>query len=424
VRRVDVAVVGGGPAGALAAHALAERGASVVVLDRARFPRDKPCGGGLTERAVRLLPFAIDPVVEDRVARVVFRLGYETSFQRRAKEPLVLMTRRRRLDAFLAERAAAAGADFRDGVRARSIEQDGRGVVVRTDAGDVSAALAIGADGANGISAAALGGPARRAYCVALEGNVSDETTPIDVHRGRIVLELGVVPGGYAWIFPKADHVNVGVAAWEREGPSLRRHLARLLAAHGIPADAVRDLRGHRLPLRAPRAPLVGERVLLAGDAAGLVDPLSGDGLYEAALSAREAAATAGCFLEGSVTSLRGYERALLARTGPLCAASWEWKHAYDRFPRLSFGITRLPFAWPVIQALLRGELVDPSASRGLGAVPIALLGLLGRAAHAPGAAYRREASRCSVAASTRARAAEVRRRASRAPSASGARRA
>ena len=397
--RVDVAVVGAGPAGALAAHALAERGASVALLDRARFPRDKPCGGGLTQRALRLLPFSVDPVVEDRVRRIDFRLRYGSSFHRCAEEPLVLMTQRRRLDAFLVERAVAAGAELRDGVKASRVETDDSGVTVRTDAGDVRAVLAIGADGANGISVAALGSPVQRTYCIAFEGNVPNGTASGDRHRGRLVLELGVVPGGYAWIFPKADHVNVGVAGWEREGPNLRRHLGRLLEAHGIPAETVVGLRGHRLPLREPHAPLAGSRVLLVGDAAGLVDPLSGDGIYEAALSAREAAATAGRFLDGTVASLDGYGPALLARAGPLCAASWEWKHAFDRFARLSFGITRLPFAWPIIQALLRGDLVDPAASRGLNALPIFLLGVLGRAAKAPGGTYRREAARARATA-------------------------
>jgi flavin-dependent dehydrogenase len=217
-------------------------------------------------------------------------------------------------------------------------------------------------------------------------------------HRGRIVLELGVVPGGYAWIFPKGDHVNVGVAGWDGEGPRLRQHLGRLLAAHGITSDAVAGLRGHRLPLRAPGSPLAGNRILLVGDAAGLVDPLSGDGIYEAVISA-DAAATAGAsYLEGSAAALDAYAREVLTRLGPLCAASWEWKHAFDRFPRLSFGITRLPLAWSVIQELLRGQLVDPSASHGPRTLPILALSLLGRAASAPGAAYRREAARAASA--------------------------
>jgi geranylgeranyl reductase family protein len=389
----DVAVVGAGPAGALSAYLLAERGASVILLDRARFPRDKACGGGLTERAVSLFPFPVDPVVEDRIRSVDFRLGYGWSFHRHADRPLVLMTRRRRLDTFLVERAVRAGAELREGVKASRVEPDGAGVVVRTESGDVHAALAIGADGANGVSATAFTRPPPRTYCVALEGNVPHRTacSARHRHRGRIVLELGVVPGGYAWIFPKSDHLNVGVAGWHVEAPNLRRHLRRILEAHGLSTDAVVGLRGHRLPMRAPHAPLAGKRMLLVGDAAGLVDPLSGDGIYEAALSAHEAASAAGRFLDGSARSLEGYDAALLTRTAPLCAASWEWKHAFDRFPRLSFGITRLPFAWPVIQGVLRGELADPAASRGLHAIPIVLLRLLGRAARAPSASYRRE---------------------------------
>jgi flavin-dependent dehydrogenase len=339
----------------------------------------------------------VDPVVEDRIGRVDFRLAYGPSFHRLADEPLVFMTQRRRLDSFLLEQAVAVGAELRESVKASRIEPEGSGVVVRTDRGDVRAWLAIGADGANGVSAAAVERPVRRTYCVAFEGNVPYETAG-ERHRGRMVLELGVVPGGYAWIFPKADHVNVGVAGWDGEGARLRRHLGRLLDAHGIPPDAVAGLRGHRLPMRAVDAPLAGNGVLLVGDAAGLVDPLSGDGIYEAAASADVAATVAAQYLEGSAATVDGYASDLLARLGPLCAASWEWKHAFDRFPRLSFGITRLPFAWPVIQALLRGQLVDPAASRGVSSLPVLALSVLGRAAKAPGGAYRREAARALTA--------------------------
>jgi hypothetical protein len=144
--RYDVIVVGAGPAGSTTAYRLARAGARVCLLDRARFPRDKPCGGGLTLRAVRELPFSVEPVVEDRVDTLELGLRYARRWSSRAEGPLVLMTQRRRLDAFLAERAAAAGAEFRDGVKVT--EADPAGAV--TVGGErLEAEVVVGADGAS-----------------------------------------------------------------------------------------------------------------------------------------------------------------------------------------------------------------------------------------------------------------------------------
>src|SRR2546421_7976138 len=111
----DVAIAGAGPAGSTAAHRLASEGARVLLVDRATFPRDKPCGGGVTGRAARLLPFALDPVVEDVVEILDCRLHYRRRFERKARAPLALMTQRHRLDHLLLQKAAEAGAAGRDG---------------------------------------------------------------------------------------------------------------------------------------------------------------------------------------------------------------------------------------------------------------------------------------------------------------------
>src|SRR5437764_13362112 len=105
----DVAILGAGPAGSTAAYRLASAGASVLLLDRAAFPRDKPCGGGVTGRAARLLPFSIEPVVEDVVHRIDCRLHYTTRFERHARIPLAYTTQRKRLDHFLLQKAAEVG---------------------------------------------------------------------------------------------------------------------------------------------------------------------------------------------------------------------------------------------------------------------------------------------------------------------------
>ena len=112
IERYDVLIVGAGPAGSATAIHLARGGARVLLADRARFPRDKPCGGGVTGRALRQAPCAIDPVVEHVVDTFELRLDYRRSFERECGEPLILMTQRRRLDAYLAEQAAAAGAEL------------------------------------------------------------------------------------------------------------------------------------------------------------------------------------------------------------------------------------------------------------------------------------------------------------------------
>ena len=108
-------------------------------------------------------------------------------------------------------------------------------------------------------------------------------------YDGRLALELGVVPGGYGWVFPKGDHANFGVGGWEEEGPRLRAHLRRLCEAHGASYDDLEELRGYRLPLREPGSTLARGRALLVGDAAGLIDPVSGDGMFEGFLSSQYA---------------------------------------------------------------------------------------------------------------------------------------
>ncbi len=374
MERFDAIVVGAGPAGSTAALRLARGGARVLLCDRERFPRDKPCGGGLTERAVKQLPVSVEPVVEEVVDRFELGFRYGTRFERGGKRPLVLMTQRRRLDAHLAEEAARAGADFRDGLRAKALEPGEREATARFDGTAATAPVVIGADGVNGLTARALGYGDRR-HGVALEGNVSYVHAREDRWSGRAVVDLGAVPGGYAWVFPKGDHVNVGVGGWRSEGPRLRKHLARACAGYGLPYERLESVRGFRLPMRRPgEAPARG-RVLLVGDAAGLVDPLSGDGIFEALLSARLAAEAV------LADDLPAYAQRVSEQLEPMISASWSAKLAFDRFPRLAFTIARTPPAWRLAERLLRDELPDPRSVSGTMRVPLHALRALAHAA-------------------------------------------
>jgi geranylgeranyl reductase family protein len=371
VEKFDVAVVGAGPAGSTTAYRLSRAHARVLLIDKARFPRDKPCGGGLTMRAVRQLPFAVDPVVEDRITRARCRLKYGPVMERTSEHVLCLMTQRRRLDEFLVQQAADAGVTFRDGVRVE-IESDR---AIRVDGQPVEVDALVGADGANGITAKALGLGGGIVNGVALEGNLPYDRLPDGDWRGLLVLELATVPGGYGWIFPKGDHVNVGVGGWGTEGPRLRAHLQSLCSHYGIRLDELANLRGHRLPMRRPETKLARGRAFLVGDAAGVLDPVSGDGIYEALVTGELAADH---ILAGT---LEAYDPAVRARLDPLSSAGWGAKKALDRFPRAVFAIMRLPVTWRVLEKLMLGEVAHPGEAKGAGRTAMKLIEGLARAA-------------------------------------------
>lgn len=355
----DVAVIGAGPAGSTAAYRLAAAGKRVLLVDKATFPRDKPCGGGVTGRAARLLPFSIEPVVEDVIERIECRLDHGPGFERTARAPVAYMTQRKRLDHFLLQRAAEAGAEVREGVT----------VAPR----DVDADVVVCADGCNGTSAKQLGLGGGIVHGVALEANYPRD----ERYAHSMVLEIACVHGGYGWIFPKSDHVNVGVGGNATEAPKLRGQLARMCEAHGVDADAAAETRGYRLPMRTPATRLVNGHAAAIGDAAGLVDPFSGDGMYEAFYSAQ---LVVDAILAGDLAS---YAAAVDRRIGPLATAGWGAKRAFERFPRTTFALARLPVTWRALEKILRGDIGHPGAARGFEKVAVRAIYWVAKAAGA-----------------------------------------
>jgi flavin-dependent dehydrogenase len=270
------------------------------------------------------------------------------------------MTQRRRLDAFLLDAARERGVEVRE--------------ETTVDPAAFPADWVVAADGANGTTARAFGLGEGIVHGVAYEGNAPYGVVPRERYAHRAVVELADIPGGYGWAFAKGDHVNVGVGAWQSEGPRIREHLRRVCEAHGVEPDRLEHLRGHRLPLRRPGVTIAGERTLCVGDAAGLIDPVSGDGMYECFVSARLGA---DAILAGS---LDGYQAAVDEALGPLHRASWKLKHALDRWPRASWRIARTQLLWRSVERLLLGELAAPGEQHGLARIPLRALDLLGRA--------------------------------------------
>lgn len=351
----DVIVVGAGPAGSTAARILARGGAKVLLLDRALFPRDKPCGGGVTVRAAGLMPQGFESVVEQTVHEARFSYKHRPHFSYRADQPVAYMTQRRHLDLFLAEQAAAAGVIFRDGVRVQAVDESDGGVRVTTDNEACEASALIGADGANGVVARCFGLTPRATAWVALEGNAPPGAR-VGQWSDAIGIDFGSVPGGYGWLFARGDHVNIGVGGWQTSGAELRRQLEETSRHFGVRVEDLCDLKGYTLPVRRRGAALVRGRALLAGDAAALVDSLSGEGIYSALVSGKLAARAVGRLLETG-DGLAGYQRALQTELGAELERAADLQRVFHRSPYVYLSILkRSPWIWKSLVRFVRGD--------------------------------------------------------------------
>lgn len=307
----DAVVVGGGPAGASAAHALAQGAARVLLLEKASIPRYKPCGGGITARARAASPLLAGFAPETEASSI--HLSSDDSPISCTLPTPVSMTMRSDFDAYLVRRAVAAGATLRDGVALSGLEAEGASLRLRVGRDCVLARYVVGADGANGITGRLAGFSPCRAYATAIEVEVGVPDAACARYRDTALFDFQSVPGGYAWIFGKDGQLSTGVGTFSARGATdLRPSLARFLATHpDLRGGEVRLQRGHRIPLAGGRTSRRHGRVLLAGDAAALADPLTGEGIGYALASGRRAGATILDALHGASEALAGYERYL-----------------------------------------------------------------------------------------------------------------
>jgi len=337
----EVAIIGAGPSGSIAAYQLATAGLEVVLLDRAKFPRDKPCGGGVTVRCERTLPFSIDPVIEDVITDADIRIRNESSVLQSSGSVLTYMTQRSRLDAFLADKAQEAGANFRDGEQVTDIlSRSGNGFLINTRSGtEIRSQVLLGADGANGITGNRLGFDSHSEGAVALEGNVYFPDGVPREFEHKVILNFGYLTQGYGWIFPKSDHINIGVGGSRSGGGKrLKAAMYKLAEIYGIAYESITEIKGHHLPMRHHDSAISIDGAALLGDAAGLVDPLSGEGIFAALQSGMAVAPIVEQYLSSEVDSLAGYQLELQKELIPEIETSEALMRIFHTYPR--------PFVW------------------------------------------------------------------------------
>ena len=368
----DVAVIGAGPAGLAAASAAAAAGARTIVLERAEHPRYKTCGGGLIGASRAAAGGLIDVPARDEIRRATFTLRGGQEYTRADAEPLLAMVVRDEFDAALLKRAEENGAQVRQRAQVRAIDQaDGHATARLADGTEVAATVIVGADGSSGITARHVGAEFDQVD-LGLELEIAVPDAIAQQWRGRVLLDWGKIPASYGWVFPKGDRLTVGVIAARGQGEATKAYLREFVGRLGLANfEAVQDS-GHLTRCRSDGSPLRKGRVILAGDAAGLLDPWTREGISFALRSgtlAGEYAARA---------DLDGYVAALNARLIPDMGAGRTLLTAFTRHAGTFHRGLSTPKGWMAFVKMCRSEIsLSELVARPSARVSLALLNRL-----------------------------------------------
>jgi geranylgeranyl reductase family protein len=364
----DVIVVGAGPAGATLAYELARQGMDVLILEKERLPRYKACAGGITVKTAKLLGFDFGSVTRDTVRSARIVCGGRHSFTKSYPKPLIYMVMRDEFDQFLVQRAREAGAKLAESERVRRIQATEHGVEVEAADRTLTAQVVVGADGARSLVAASAGLMQRVDLGIGLEAETSVPGQRLVQWEGLMGLDLGHVRGGYGWVFPKKDHLSVGVGSPLRQARRLKSGYQAVLKSHDLKDCPATRIRSHWLPVRRRGMAIQSGRCLLLGDAAGLVDPVTGEGIYNAVRSARIAAPVIESYLKGSLANLQEYEAIVDRQIMPELRIARALARGFTWFPGFVFdAVESSDRLWNACCRLLRGEDTYITLKRRLG---------------------------------------------------------
>ena len=383
----DVVVVGAGPAGSSAACAAASapgaEGRRVLLLDKAAPPRYKTCGGGIIGPSRDALPPGFQLPLKDRVHAITFTLDGKLPRTRRSKRMLFGLVNRDEFDERLVQCAEKAGAVLATGVTVTGVRQDedGFATVGLQDGRSIRARCVVGADGSAGRIGAHVGVTFDQVD-LGLEAEIPVPPSVAKDWAGRVLLDWGSLSGSYGWVFPKGDSLTVGVIAARGKGAETRAYLKDFIARLGLSGFPPSIESGHLTRCRADDSPLAKGRVLVAGDAAGLLEPWTREGISYALRSGRLAGqwaarvAAAGDPVEAHRQTL-GYTFAIKADLGEEMRIGRKLMSAFERRPR-AFHVAAIGLrpAWRAFARVTQGHTTFAGLARshGLGRQTLQML--------------------------------------------------
>ncbi|MCG8669132.1 MAG: geranylgeranyl reductase family protein, partial [Pseudomonadales bacterium] len=354
----DVVIVGAGPAGTAAAYDLANQGLKTLILEKKAFPRTKPCAGGLTVKALARLRFPITHLIHDQAERLA--LGYGTKRQAvlHSEDPICAFVVRKDFDTYCLQQAQEQGAQLRQIKGISGIESTTQGVQLLLDDGDsIHAKFLIGADGAHSQvrRLTQIFSPDRTA--IALEGLLPREMVSASFldHSERMTLDFGAQKLGYGWLFPKQDHVNVGLFTFTPELSKVSKDLLAEYSIKRLGSAEFTDVHGYPIATGGEFYRQSHEHILLVGDAAGMAEPLLGEGIHNAIATGQGAAAAIIKSEMESMSAAAAYQRALLPVQKDLLLSRKIAPWFYRCLPLSYRALVRYPFATVLMNGFAAG---------------------------------------------------------------------
>jgi geranylgeranyl reductase family protein len=377
----DVAVVGAGPAGLSAAAAAARAGARTVVLERAVHPRYKTCGGGLIGTSLAALGHDLQLPVREQIDAATFTLRGKREFTRHQDDALLAMVLREEFDDVLRQAAVKAGAVVRQRALVRVVGEEAGVAYARLAEGtELRAKTLVGADGSAGVTARYVGVEFSQVD-LGLEVEVAAPAPVQKEWNGRILVDWGPIPSSYGWVFPKADRLTVGVIAPRGNSEQTKKYLRVFIDRLGLGSFPFLYDSGHLTRCRAQSSPLRRGRVLVAGDAGGLLEPWTREGI---SFALRSGSAAGTCAAKAALSpdeesaghALDEYVQAIYQRLVPEMDAGRQVLAAFSRHPAVMHAGLATSTGWRVFARFCRGELAWPSLTdRPLLGMAISVMG-------------------------------------------------
>ena len=327
-------------------------------------------------KAARLLGEGLEGIAESSVSSSIFAVSGYRLFSGDYEQTIIYTLDRQKLDHFLLRRAEQAGAEVMQGLAVTGLTENEGCAEVATAQGRYRGRFVIGADGSRSIVAesAHLG---NHDSFVGIETEIAVGDEDLARWRSTILVDLGRTVRGYAWLFPKKDHLSVGIACPSKEAHKLKRAYADFVDSLNLSRHSIMDRSVALIPMCVGKPRVVQGRVALLGDAAGLTDPLTGEGIYNALLSAHLAAPAIEGALRRGDCDLSAYQKSVEERIGPEIEAARFFRRIIFAMPRKMLDVARRDGRlWNAGCSLVRGD-TTYSAIRGRVGTPGGLYSLL-----------------------------------------------